>query len=326
MRFLQALLSVLVTIARTIAYGWLLALCALWKRLADACSRISAAKRIPVRERRAARGQCTPIRDIAFKKPDPLLYSQSYLMSQGLAVTWDNPDIALYRNGILVPSSQLASDTEYEMVARIWNNSTDAPVPMLPVVFSYLSFGIATLSHPIGSDTVNLGVKGGQNHPAFAHVKWRTPATPGHYCIQVFLDWFDDANPNNNLGQENTLVGTAHSPADFLFVLRNNTGARQLYRFEVDTYRLPRIPYCDQGRRTASGRISAEHNRQNFPVPPGWQVEFNPQYPGLAPAEEKSIAVRITPPADFTGNQGFNVNAFYEHVFAGGVTLYVSSL
>ena len=94
-------------------------------------------------------------------------------MSQGLVVTWDNPDIALYRNGALVPSSQLASDTEYEIVARIWNNSTDAPVAMLPVVFSYLSFGIATLSHPIGSDTVNLGVKGGQNHPAFGHVKWR---------------------------------------------------------------------------------------------------------------------------------------------------------
>ncbi len=247
-------------------------------------------------------------------------------MSQGLVVTWDNPDIALYRNGALVPSSQLASDTEYEIVARIWNNSTDAPVAMLPVVFSYLSFGIATLSHPIASDTVNLGVKGGPNHPAFARVKWRTPTAAGHYCIQVFLDWFDDANPNNNLGQENTLVRTAHSPADFLFVLRNNTAQRQLYRFEVDTYRLPRIPYCDPGKRTASGRISEQHNRQNFPVPPGWRVEINPPHPVLAPAEEKSIAVRITPPAGFTGNQGFNVNAFYEHVFAGGVTLYVSSL
>ena len=326
MKFLQALLSSLVTILRTIAYEWLLALCALWRRLAEVWRRTSAAKQIPVRERRAARGQCTPIRDIAFKKPDPLLYSQSYLMSQGLAVTWDNPDIALYRNGVLVPSSQLASDTEYWIVARIWNNSTDAPVAMLPVDFSYLSFGIATLSHPIASDTVNLGVKGGPNHPAFARVKWRTPAAAGHYCIQVFLDWFDDANPNNNLGQKNTLVRTAHSPADFLFVLRNNTAQRQLYRFEVDAYRLPRIPYCDPGRRTASGRVSEQHNRQNFPVPPSWQVEINPAHPVLAPAEEKSIAVRITPPAGFTGNQGFNVNAFYEQVFAGGVTLYVSSL
>jgi|SRR5437667_235606 len=202
MRFLQALLSSLVTIVRTIAYEWLLALCALWRRLAGACRRASAAKRIPVRERRAARGQCTPVRDIAFKKPDPLLYSQPYLMSQGLVVTWDNPDIALYRNGALVPSSQLASDTEYEIVARIWNNSTDAPVAMLPVVFSYLSFGIATLSHPIASDTVNLGVKGGPNHPAFARVKWRTPTAAGHYCIQVFLDWFDTQTRTTTLARK----------------------------------------------------------------------------------------------------------------------------
>lgn len=326
MSFFQAMLSLLITIVRTLAYGWVPAFCALWRRLADACRRAATAKRIPVRERRAARGQCASIRDIAFKKPDPLLYSQSYLMSQGIAVTWDNPDIALYHNGVFVPSWQLASDTEYDIVARIWNNSTNAPVAMLPVIFSYLSFGVGTASHPIGSDTVNLGVKGGPNHPAFGHVKWRTPATPGHYCIQVFLDWFDDANPNNNLGQENTLVGTAHSAADFLFVLRNNTARRQLYRFEVDTYRLPRIPYCDQGKRTASGRIPAEHNRHSFPVPPSWQVEVSPPDPVLAPAEEKSIAVRITPPAGFTGDQGFNVNAFYEHGFAGGVTLYVSSM
>jgi hypothetical protein len=55
-------------------------------------------------------------------------------------------------------------------------------------------------------------------------------------------------------------------------------------------------------------------------------VEINPPHPVLAPAEEKSIAVRITPPASFNGDHGFNVNAFHEDVFDGGVTLYVSSL
>ena len=28
-----------------------------------------------------------------YRRPDPLIYSQTYLMSQGLSVTWDNPDI-----------------------------------------------------------------------------------------------------------------------------------------------------------------------------------------------------------------------------------------
>src|SRR5205809_3325151 len=150
MRFLQALLSSWMTIVRTIAYEWLLALCALWRRLAGACRRASAAKRIPVRERRAARGQCTPVRDIAFKRPDPLIYSQPYLMSQGLAVTWDNPDIHLELGGATVPSSSLDPDTEYEVVARIWNGSTQAPAVSLPIRFSYLSFGIGATSTPIG--------------------------------------------------------------------------------------------------------------------------------------------------------------------------------
>src|SRR5688572_16425199 len=41
------------------------------------------------------------------KRPDPLLYSQFFLMAQGLAVTWDNPDIWITElpdaNGTLVP-------------------------------------------------------------------------------------------------------------------------------------------------------------------------------------------------------------------------------
>ena len=31
-----------------------------------------------------------------YRRPDPLIYDQYYLMAQGLAVTWDNPDIQLY--------------------------------------------------------------------------------------------------------------------------------------------------------------------------------------------------------------------------------------
>ena len=138
-------------------------------------------------------------------------------MSLGLAVTWDNPDIQLYENSAPVSSSQLKADTDYEIVARIWNNSTEAPVVNLPVHFTYMSFGVGTQSHGIGDTQVNLGVKGGSNHPAFAHMLWHTPAAAGHYCIRVNLDWNDDANPNNNLGQENTNVVQAHSPGSSTF-------------------------------------------------------------------------------------------------------------
>lgn len=64
------------------------------------------------------------------------MYSQSLLAAQGLAVTWDNPDIVLRLSGADVPSSSLLPDTDCGVVARIWNNATDAPVVQMPVRFS----------------------------------------------------------------------------------------------------------------------------------------------------------------------------------------------
>ena len=47
---------------------------------------------------------------------------------------------------------------------------------------------------PIRSTKVDVGVKGGPNHPAFAAVPWTTPAQAGVYCIQVKLEPPDDLN------------------------------------------------------------------------------------------------------------------------------------
>ena len=271
-------------------------------------------------------GKCVPIKRPEFHQPDPLIYSQFYLMSLGLAVTWDNPDIVLQRGGVPVPSAALQPDTEYEIVARIWNNSPDAPVASLPIFFSFLSFGVGTISTFIGNTAVNLGVKGGPNHPAFARMKWRTPKTKGHYCIDVFLAWLDDANPNNNLGQENLQVGVAHSPADFVFSLRNAGEEWHKLHFEMDSYTIPEPPPCqDLAAASFMKRSDAlvRHRRESYPVPQGWKIEFDPVQPKLAPKEEAKIQVRIIPVAGFIGTQAINVNAFHESGFVGGVTLIV---
>lgn len=84
---------------------------------------------------------CARIKDSVYKRPDPMIYSQPFLGSQGLAVTWDNPDIHLERNGVVVNSSSLSPATEYDIVARIWNGSNIAPAIDFPVTFSYLEFG-----------------------------------------------------------------------------------------------------------------------------------------------------------------------------------------
>src|SRR6476620_11603867 len=51
--------------------------------------------------------ECQRIPADVYRRPDPMIYSQPYLTSLGLAVTWDNPDIHLEQNGVAIPSSDL---------------------------------------------------------------------------------------------------------------------------------------------------------------------------------------------------------------------------
>lgn len=292
---------------------------------------------VAARQDRVAREDCVKVPAPVYRRPDPLIYSQRYLMSQGLAVTWDNPDIQLYQAGVPVPSHALSPATEYEIVARIWNGSKDAPAVNLPVRFSYLTFGIATTSTPIGEARVDLPVRGAPGHPTFARVPWRTPATPGHYCIQVELIWSDDANPGNNLGQENVNVKPLNSPrAAFDFPVRNDADRPRTLRLAADSYRLGQAPPCEPQRpprnaaeaerqREARRRAAeARHNLAAYPVPAGWRVQL-PAKLDLRPGEERVITVDITAPDGFVGEQTFNVNAWDGERLVGGVTLTVHS-
>ena len=326
--------------------GWIQGLFELIRLILGLIANALARDRLPGRAAKGADSQCIPIRHPSYRKPDPLIYDQYYFMSLGLAVTWDNPDIELRRGGVAVPSWEILPDTEYEIVARIWNGSTDAPVVGLPVYFSYLDFGIGTTRHEIDHGKpsfVDLGVKGGANCPAFATKLWRTPAERGHYCVLVYLDWLDDANPLNNLGQENLVIGAAHSAANFTFRLRNDGDERRAFRFEVDAYTVPELPSCSEVRlptkqdlraravEPAMYRLTPEldpavrarHDRRAYPLGQGWDVAFDPAEPVLAPGEERSIRVAVTAPDGFVGRRPLNVRALYGDISAGGVTLVV---
>jgi hypothetical protein len=284
--------------------------------------------------------QCVPIKHPAYKKPDPLIYDQYYLMSLGLAVSWQNPDIEILQGGVPVASAfDLLPSTAYIIRARIWNGSTTGVCAGMPVVFSYLSFGVGTVSRPIGTTSVNLGVKGSALCPAHAEMGWVTPPVPGHYCIQVSFSWPDDLNPNNNLGQENTQVVMAASPAPFKFTLRNSGDVRREYRFEVDTYQLAAPPPCtetkpnrsangDPARRTARvgtapPAVLARNSRAANPLPAGWTIEFNPVAPALVPGQELEIAATVTPDNAFHGTLPVNVHTFSGNELIGGVTIVV---
>ncbi len=262
----------------------------------------------------------------AYRQPDPLIYSQQYLQSLGLAVTWHNPDIHLELPsdpGVEVDSHALLPDTDYVVVSRIWNGTITAPAPGLPVKVSYLEFGIGTTRHDVGMTKVDLPAKGAAGCPVIARVGWHTPPAPGHYCLQVELLWDDDAEPANNLGQHNTDVKALNSPrATFAFPVRNDLPEQREIAIELDSYAIPPLEPCGEERRERHGRL-ARHQRWAWPIPDGWTVTADPRELTLASGESADLTLDVTAPDGYVGRQAINVRAVSDFLLLGGVTLYL---
>jgi hypothetical protein len=299
----------------------------------------------PRKAKRGARHECDDEVDLpsdVYKRADPMLYSQTFLMKMGVAVTWDNPDIQLFEVGVPISSSKLQPDVEYEVAVRIWNNSYDAPAIGLPVYLSFLSFGVATAETMVGKTFTDLGAKGTSQCPAFAKFKWRTPALEGHYCLLARLDWPDDANPENNVGQENTDVARLQSPAQFEFKVRNKAAIRRRFRYVVDDYQLPKLEVCppedDRSPRFASRlaesqarweRVRREQGFGQHQNLEDWNIAILPPSEVIGPLEEIEVRVSIEPKFAFKGSKPFNINVFSlseeGEAFEGGVTLTVQA-
>jgi hypothetical protein len=201
----------------------------------------------------------------------------------------------------------------------VWNNSTEAPAIGMPVRLSFLDFGVGTVPIPIGTGTIDVGVKGSSTQPAFVSIPWTTPATPGHYCLQALLDPVDDVDRENNLGQENTDVRPMQSPASFTFELRNAAAVPHTFHFELDSYALPSLSPCSENE--PRDRTVARHRRSAHPVPDDFAVSVVPAQPQLAAGAQTTITVKIEGPPGYVGSQPVNVNVFHELGFVGGVTL-----
>jgi hypothetical protein len=278
-----------------------------------------------------------------YKRPDPLIYSQYFLMARGFAVSWDNPDIWLTElpaaDGSMAPiaSSALKPNHPYRVHALAHNNSSEAPAVGLPVIFSFLSFGIGVTATLIGVKLVTLPVKGASGEPVESWQDWTTPSA-GHFCLQVGLFWPDDLNPANNLGQENVDVGKLNSPqAVFHFPLRNDAPVRRHFRLEADAYPPPVPPPCPpspEGRGQERAAREAEkwrarlatHRREAHQLPAGWSVTFAPAADlEIGAGEQIDVTATVLVPDHLPEPRPVNVNAFADGLLAGGVTLYVQS-
>ncbi|MEU2390550.1 hypothetical protein [Streptomyces sp. NPDC007369] len=180
------------------------------------------------------------------RRPDPCLYSQSYLAAQGIAITWDNPDIRITTTeGVPISSTGLAPDTDYIVEGTIHNASFD-PAIGVRVRSYFRSWGIDFADRqPTELDQngeaaeriVHIGAWG----QIISTFKWHTPSQAGHYCVTVECYHPADREPANNVGQENTDVVEARpgSSARIAVPFFNRRARERDFRIDVDEYEIP---------------------------------------------------------------------------------------
>jgi len=196
-----------------------------------------------------------PLPEAVNRRPDPCIYSQEYLASQGVPVTWNNPDIWMAKasspNVIEPDSYHLEANTDYIVSVRCHNASTDLAVGVrVRLLYRPWSFNSPDLL-PVSVTADGQEVVRFVNIPGMgatvAQFPWRTPtAAPGqtrHFCLQAHLSHPMDINLENNMGQENTNVHAANpghvAPGEIVDVdvpLFNNSRRPNRFVFRADAY------------------------------------------------------------------------------------------
>ena len=283
--------------------------------------------------------RCLPIPAGVWLQPDAYLYSQRYLMSLGIAVVWENPDVTLTdMGGAAVGSHDLLPSTDYRLTAMIHNKSATAPAPGLPVVFTLIAFGAGgPTRQTIGVVPIDLPVRAAPGEPATASIVWRTPPTPGHYCIEIDAAWPDDAFPIDNVGQHNTLVRRA-TPGERVRVhvpvyrrTARDTGEQTMsMHVRLDGYVLPERPLLrreGESREALRTRIREANPPERFPADARWDAVLSATKIVVKGDEPAAIDFEATVPSEAIAGSEVRFNISVSEVetghAVGGVTVIV---
>ena len=267
------------------------------------------------------------------RRPDPNIYSQFFLMAQGLPVTWDNPDVTIALGGVEQDTFNLAPSTNYQVTVAHKNASPFFNANNTQVQVNLLEFGVGgPVASPI--TTYSLNIPAGTISPGVPRTfNWTSPGTPGHYCIQVLLAHPDDVNVGNNEGWNNTVVQGVGAGARVAFPIpvwnrfaqarkgqqergdRTERVDRSRVRLTLDSYELPRAT-------TAHG----DPELLFTPRPALWGAVLEPAELQVGPGDPAgSATLRLnvpvgTPPGT---RAAFNVSATAGETPLGGVTIYL---
>lgn len=294
--------------------AWFERLCRIWLILAN---------------RRKTGDRCVYFPERVINRPDPCIYDQFLLMQLGRPVTWDNPDIAIFSNGVEQYTYGLTVDTIYDVVIQVHNSSAEKDAPGTQVAVRWVEFGAGGQSrHHIADLVADVPVWPGVRE---VHTQWRTPATPGHYCVEVELWHPNDGNPANNLGWNNTVVQTAASEVQFPFRVFNRWVDEQPPRLpahERDDRRPPpwnlvELVFDSYVFTDAIGE-EVDPDQMFAPRPPAWPARLEPQAFHFAPEETyRDVLLIVDAPDDAVGAERFNVSAHQGGAPLGGVTVVV---
>jgi hypothetical protein len=260
-------------------------------------------------------------------RPDPFIYSQQWLSSRGLGITWDNPDFRIIdrATGAAVDRFSLTPDTDYVIEATIHNGSWMAALGTT-VQFEVRAFGAATT---LVSDLGLVGLDVPAMGTAIASVDWHTPATGGHNCLLATIVHPDDANPLNNVGQHNTDIAHPASPTrQIAFAVGNPGREPRTVTLRMDSYQLPDDPRCPRGHRERHSheylrRLQAMHDPRRFPVPDFLRPRLSAEQLRIEADNEVEVTLELEPPPPGSAPVPVNVNVLAGETLIGGITAYV---
>lgn len=274
---------------------------------------------------------CIGVPGSLVRRPDPFLYSQSFLMSMGLPVTWDNPDIALFKAGVEQYSYDLTPSTAYDVQIRVHNSSSKFAAAGTTVKVEWLEFGIGgPIRHTVPPLLVaNVPPLGEPGEPIDVWTSWTTPGAPGHYCLAVTLAHPNDGNSANNEGWNNTIV--------------RDCRAGEKVQFAVPVWNRFAGHYRDKEVSIEARRVHLKLDGYIFKAPPhaahvskvDLEALFRrtpPLWPANTPnrvieigesAEPKEVPIEIiVPNSAKTGEEGIlNLSATVRGKALGGITL-----
>jgi hypothetical protein len=278
------------------------------------------------------RDPCVYIPERVSNRPDPCIYSQFMLMELHMPVTWENPDVSIFLGGVKQYTYNLTANTEYDVVITVHNSSHDKEARGTHVSVRWIEFGAGgQIRHPVDELVIDVPVWPGVSTVS---TSWRTPATPGHYCIEVQLSHPKDANLANNLGWNNTQVYAAASRAKIpirIFnrwlepprgVIRKQGREEAENRREV-SWNLVEVTFDSYIFHDAYGK-DADPVAMFGPRAPAWPASVEPRIFHFSPGETyRDVTLIVDAPDGPSQSEKFNVTAHQGGIPLGGVTVMV---